>query len=168
MAGGPLKPESVFYLDATKVYPHVYETASNGQRWSCHGVMASLDAEATVQLHFALPPIKPNGTLKARIKSIADVAATQSAYVRVLWIARAAGETIDLAEGSLNDEQSGGDLEIEHTTSDDDEFIITDVTLDADTISYGTDRNILMNFVLKNTSWDLAVVWAFQVTLYWE
>jgi len=168
MGSGVISPISAFPLDAGKVFPRIYETGSNNQYIEGLGVMASLDAEATWQLLFALPASNPGGTLKLVIASIADVAATQSAYLRVLWIARAMAETMALAEASLNDEHSGGDLEIEHTTGEDDEFIITKVTLDADTITYGTDVFILMNIVLKNTSWDLAVPWTFIPYLVWE
>jgi hypothetical protein len=168
MAGGAIAPISAYPLDAAKVFPNIHVTASNAQHVEGCGVMASLDAEATWQLVFELPPADPSGTLKLVLASIADVAATQSAYLRVLWIARANGESMDLAEASLNDEHSGGDLEIEHTTAEDDDFIITKVTLDADTITYGTDHFLLVNVVLKNTSWDLAVVWTFLPYLIWE
>lgn len=168
MAGGPIAPISAYPLDAGKVFPNVHVTASNSQHIEGCGVMASLDAEATWQFVFELPPANPSGTLKLALASIADVSATQSAYLRVLWIARAAAETFALAEGSLNDEHGGGDLEIEHTTADDDEMVINEVTLDEDTITYGTDHFLLVNVVLKNTSWDLAVVWTFQPYLIWE
>lgn len=168
MAGGPIAPIAAYPLDAGKVFPNIHTTASNPQHIEGCGVMASLSGEATWQLVFELPPADPSGTLKLVLASIADVAATQSAYLRVLWIARAAAETFALAEASLNDEHSGGDLEIEHTTADDDEMVITKVTLDADTIAYGTDQFLLMNIVLKNTSWDIAVVWTFLPYLIWE
>jgi hypothetical protein len=155
-------------LDAGKVFPDIYQTGSNGQHFEGLGVMASLDAEATWQLIYPLPPAEPVGTLKLEILSIADVAATQSAFLRALWKALAAGETLALAEASLNDEHSGGDLEIEHTTADDDELISTKVELDADTVVYGTDKIILMNIVLKHTSWDIAVAWTFLPQLIWE
>ena len=165
MAGGPIAPVAAYPLDAGKVFPNIHTTATNAQHVEGCGVMASLDAEATWQFVFPLPPSDPSGTLKLVLASIADVAATQSAYLNVLWIARAAAETFALAEGSLNDE---GATEIEHTTADDDEMVVTKVTLDADTITYGTDQFLLVNVVLKNASWDLAVVWTFLPSLIWE
>jgi len=155
------------YGGSGKVFPSRHIGASNSRQLSGHGVMASLDADATIELETqGLPATAPAGTLKAVIESYAIVAATQSAFLRLLWVARTAGENFDTQ--TLNDEHAAGDLEIEHTTADNDEGIITKVVLDADTITYGTDYAVRVHLDLKNTSWDLAVQWVFKAYLIWE
>lgn len=166
MAGGPVFPSSAFPATAGKVFPNFHIGASNARAFEGMGVMASLDGDAIWALIFPLPDTDPTGTLKLKIVSLADVAATQSAFLRVLWVAVAPTENFDTI--ALNDEHSGGDLEIEHTTADDDEPIETLVTLDADTITYGTDLFAVVHIDLKTASWDLAVVWTFQASLIWE
>jgi hypothetical protein len=154
---------SAMPLTAGKVFPYVYA----GSRYhEGLGVMASLDGDATWNLLFPLPPFDPGGTLKLVIGSIANAGGTQSAYLRILWAAVAAAEEPD--DIGLNDEHSGGDLEIEHTAAGADDLIVTKVTLDADTITYGTDQWIVLNVDLKTASWDLAVIWTFWPYLIWE
>jgi len=163
MAGGPITPMSAMPLTAGKVFPYIY----TGARYhEALGVMASLDGDATWNLVFPLPPAAPTGTLKLVIASMANAGGTESAYLRVLWAAVANAEEPD--DIALNDEHGGGDLEIEHTAAGADDLIVTKVTLDADTITYGTDQLLVMNIDLKTASWDLAVIWAFWVYLIWE
>jgi len=160
---------AIAFLPGTtgKTFENLHVGATNSRRAHGIGVMASLDANESLEVWFPLPNTDPTGTLKLVIPSLADVAATQSAFLRVLWAAIAATENYDTI--SLNDEHGGGDLEIEHTTADDDEIIYTEVTLDADTITYGTDRYIYMNIDLKTASWDLAVVWTIMTPwVYWS
>lgn len=162
-----IRPFSVDYGTSGNVFPNHYLTTSNLNPIDGHGVVASLAADATISMVFDIPIVSPGGTLKLELLSIADVAATQSAMLRILWAAVAAGETLNIAAGSLNDEHSGGTLEIEHTTSDDNEPKSTLITLDADTPVYGTDKYILMHVALKTSSWDLAVIWTFDARLTW-
>ena len=156
-------PMSAMPLTAGKVFPYVYAGARYHEGL---GVMASLDGDATWNLVFPLPPSDPSDTLKLVIASMANAGATQSAYLRVLWAAVANAEEPD--DIALNDEHSGGDLEIEHTAAGADDLVVTKVTLDADTITYGTDQLLVMNIDLKTASWDLAVVWVFWPYLIWE
>lgn len=163
MAGGPITPMSAMPKTAGKVFPYVYSGARDHEGL---GVMASLDGDATWNLVFPLPPADPTGTLKLVISSLANAGGTQSAYLRVLWAAVAAAEEPD--DIALGDEHGGGDLEIEHTAAGADDLIITKVTLDVDTITYGTDQWLVMNIDLKTASWDLAVIWMFIPYLIWE
>lgn len=160
---------AITFLSGTtgKTFPNLHVGAANARRADGIGVMASLDANETLEVWFPLPNTDPTGTLRLVIPSVADVAATQSAFLRILWAAIAAGQNYDTA--TLVDEHSGGDLEIEHTTADDDEIIFTEVVLDGDTITYGTDRYIYINIDLKTASWDLAVVWTILTPwIYWS
>lgn len=157
---------SAFPVTAGKVFPNFHIGASNGRAIEGLGVMASLDGDATWEVWFPLPTVAPTGTMKLLLASFADVAATQSIYLRILWAGLAPGENFDTI--ALNDEHSAGTLEIEHTTADDDELVETLVTLDADTITYGTDRFIIMHIDLKTASWDMAVVPTLLPLLVWE
>lgn len=165
MVMGPIGPFSA-ESNNPDVVPGYFEGAANNRAIEAFKVAASLGSNRTLGLVFNLPPADPGGTLKLKIMSLADVASTQVAKLRTLWAAVAAGENPDTI--ALNDEHSGGDLTISHATADDDKIKITKVTLDADTITYGTDEIIMLNVDLKTSGWTLAVPWYFVPSLLWE
>ncbi len=160
MAGGPITPMSAIPRTAGKVFPYVY---SGGRYHEVLGFMASLDGDAIWDLVFPLPPSDPTGTLKLVLASMANAAGTQSAYVDVDWAGIAAAEEPD--DIAL---QAEGNTEIEHTAAGADDLIVTKITLDADTITYGTDQLLVMELEGKTASWDLAVIWAVWAYLIWE
>lgn len=166
MAGEIIGPVSA--MPATEnVFPYVYKSVAEGRLWEAMGVVASLGSDTQWELEFPLPTVDPGGTLKLLLESRADVSADQSAFIHLLWAALAPGESFDTK--TLVDEHSGAGFEIEHTTALDDAPVVNKFTLDADgAITYGTDLKIRMNVLCDATSWDLAVVWAFNCWLIWE
>jgi hypothetical protein len=75
MAGGAIFPTSAFPNDtAGRLFPNYY--SGSGGNASPHdeglGVKASLDADATWELRFPMPPTIPSGTLKLRLLALAN------------------------------------------------------------------------------------------------
>src|SRR5690242_5599855 len=75
MAGGPICPSSAYPADsAGRLFPNFYNGA--GGNAAPHdeglGVKASLDADATWELRFPMPPQIPTGTLKLRLLALAN------------------------------------------------------------------------------------------------
>ena len=88
MAGGPIFPNSIYHTDTTgRTFPNFYNGAGGGSPNIAPvdegiGVKASLDADAVVQLRFAIPPTVPSGTLKLRALHLAN-AITGAIYYTV-------------------------------------------------------------------------------------
>lgn len=75
MAGGPIYPSSAYPADtAGRLYPKFYAGAGANAAPHDEGlaVKASLDADATWELRFPMPPVLPTGTAKLRILSLAN------------------------------------------------------------------------------------------------
>jgi hypothetical protein len=75
MAGGPIFPHSVYLGGAAgNLFPNFY--AGGGGNAAPHdegiGVAASLAADATAELRFAIPPTVPTGALKLRMLALAN------------------------------------------------------------------------------------------------
>ncbi len=75
MAGGPIYPTSAYPADsAGRLFASFY--AGSGGNAAPHdeglGVKASLDADATWELRFPMPPSIPTGTLKLRLLALAN------------------------------------------------------------------------------------------------
>ncbi len=75
MAGGPIFPNSIYHTDTTgRTFPNFYSGGGGNASPVDEGigVKASLDADAVVQLRFAIPPTVPSGTLKLRALHLAN------------------------------------------------------------------------------------------------
>lgn len=75
MAGGPIYPSSAYPADSQgRLFPNFY--SGSGGNAAPHdeglGVKASLDADATWELRFPVPPAFPSGTLKLRLLALAN------------------------------------------------------------------------------------------------
>ena len=75
MAGGPIYPSSAYPADSSgRLFPTFY--GGVGGNAAPHdeglGVKASLDADATWELRFPMPPSIPTGTLKLRLLALAN------------------------------------------------------------------------------------------------
>ena len=161
MAGGPIFPYSTYPVDEGKVFPNIHV---GGGASSKHeeglGVMASVDADATWRLRFAMPPSLPSGTGKLRLLALAD-ATSGAAKINPKWASVAAGE--DASSATLNAE---GTSTITWSTNDDDEYQELEVTLDADTLV--ASEIVVMDLVFETTSWTLAVVSTYVASIIWE
>src|SRR2546430_608163 len=75
MAGGPIYPSSAYPADSSgRLFPTFYSgTGGNASPVDEGlGVKASLDADATWELRFPMPPTLPTGTLKLRLLALAN------------------------------------------------------------------------------------------------
>ena len=161
MAGGPIRPFSVHFETADRVFPYVYESdGANHQHIEGIGVEASLGANATVELAFEMPPTLPTGTGKLRLIAQADATAN-AAKVNPTWASVAIGE--DPSAATLTAEGTGT---ITWSTNDDDEFQELKITLDGDTLVGG--EIVVMDLIFENTDWTLAVISAWQASIIWE
>ena len=119
--------------------------------------MASVDADATWELRFKMPPTLPTGTGKLSLIPLAD-AVTGNAKVNPKWASVAIGE--DPSSATLNAE---GTTTITWSTNDDDEYQEAKVTLDADTLV--ANEMVVMDLVFETASWTLAVISTWIVSI---
>jgi hypothetical protein len=161
MAGGPIFPHSVYPVTADKIFQNVHVGAgANSKHDMGMGAMASLDANATWRLRFAMPPALPTGTAKLRLLALANATAN-AAKVNPQWASVAVEE--DPSSATLNAE---GTQTITWGAGDADQYKELLVTLDADTVVLS--EIIAMDLVFENTGWTLAVVSTWQASVIWE
>ncbi len=130
-----------------------------------HGVMASLTADAVVELRFHIPPTLPTGTLKMRILALANAtsgAAKLTVNDGVATPATSPGSSGNPSAATLTAESQ---TTITWTTSENDRYKLAEVTLTA--APAGGD--VLVAAVKFQTSgWTLAVVGTFIFSIVWS
>lgn len=162
MAGGPIFPRSAVFPSSGKAFPGVFLGATNSKQEEGIGVMASLDADTTVELRFQMPPSLPTGTGKLKLRALAN-ATSGSAKFNPKWKSVAVEESADVATGSLNAETT---QTLTWAAGDNDQYKELEIILDADTIV--ADEEIVMELVFETTSWTLAATSTWIVSIIWE
>lgn len=159
--GAVVYPHSIIPLTAGKVWMGIIVGQSGGSAYD-YGiqVMASLDGNATVCLRFDPGPTLPSGTPKLRLLAQAN-AASGDAKINPKWASVAAGE--DPSAMTLGDE---GVSTLSWTTGNYYKYKELKITLDADTIVAG--EIIAMNLIFATSSWTLAQVSIWSVSIVWE
>jgi hypothetical protein len=161
MAGGPVFPHSAFPVTAGRVFPAFHTGAgANSKHDEGLGVEASLGADATWRLRFAMPPTLPSGTGKLRLLALAN-ATSGAAKVNPKWASVAAEE--DPSSATLNAE---GTQTVTWAAGDNDQYKELKVTLDADTLVAG--EVVVLDLVFETASWTLAQVSTWQPSVIWE
>jgi hypothetical protein len=162
MAGGPFFPSSQVYDGSANVFPNVFVgDGANAHRTEGCGVVASLAANAEVDLEFWMPPGSlPSGTPKLRLIALAD-AVTGDAKVTPSWASVAIEE--DPSAATLNSE---GTSTLTWGANDDDEYKELKITLDADTVVAG--ECIVMHLQFTTASWTLAQVSNWIISVVFE
>jgi hypothetical protein len=162
MSAGPILPSSVYYADtAGRLFPNFY--AGGGGNAAAHeeghGVKASLDADATIELRFALPPTIPGGTLKLRSLALAN-ATSGAAKLTVSDAAVATGASPSAATLSAESQTT-------HTwaAGGADKYNEQKVTLTA--APSGNDT-LVVAVKMQTTGWTLAQVATFIFSIIWE
>lgn len=162
MASRLIYPHSMYTQSTGRVFEHVH--LGDGGQLSPYdvgiGVEDSLAGDGLVHLRFDIPDPLPSGTLKLRLRALAD-ATSGAAKVNPKWASVADGE--DPSAATMNAE---GDQTITWAAAEDDIYKTTDVTLDADTPVAG--EVLCMNLHFESTSWTLAVISVWQVAIFWE
>jgi hypothetical protein len=168
MAGGPIGPSSIYISDtAGRLFPNYH--AGAGGNVSSHdegiGVKASLDADATVELRFQMPPSIPTGTLKLRLLALANAtsgAAKLTVKDGVATPAASPGSSGNPSAASLTSESL---TTVTWTTSENDRYKEAKVTLTAAPIA----NDVLVVAIAFNTSgFTLAQVSTWIFSVLWE
>jgi hypothetical protein len=162
MAGGPIYPTSAYPADtAGRLFPSFYSGA--GGNAAPHdeglGVKASLDADATWELRFAMPPAIPSGTFKLRFLALA-AAITGVAKVTVKDGRCPAGSSPSAA--TLTSETQ---TTITWSTGNNDQYLEAKVALT--TVPQGNDM-VVVALTFNTSGWTLAVASTWLASLIWE
>ncbi|MCH7625629.1 MAG: hypothetical protein IIC83_06870 [Chloroflexi bacterium] len=161
MAGGPIFPHSAFPVTAGRVFPNFHVGAgANSKQDEGLGVEASVGADSTWRLRFQMPPTLPTGTGKLRLLALAN-ATSGVAKVNSKWVSVAVEE--DPSGATLNAE---GTSTVTWSTGDNDQYKELKVTLDADSLV--ASEEVVMDLVFETTSWTLAQVSTWIVSIIWE
>jgi hypothetical protein len=168
MAGGPVGFSSAYPADASgRVFPFVY--AGAGGNAAPHdeglGVMASLDADATWELRFLLPPVLPTGTPKLRLLALANAAAgvvKLTVSDGVAAPAAAPGPTGNPSAATLTAEAQ---TTVTWTTGEADRYKETKVAL---TATPAASDVLVVALRFQAAGWTLAVASVWVPTLIWE
>lgn len=163
MAGGPISPISAYPADTSgRLFPFFYSGA--GGNASPHdeglGVKASLDADATWELRFPMPPVIPSGTLKLRILSLAN-SNSNAAKFTVSDGLCAAGSSPSAA--SLTSESQST---VTWSSGDADKYKETKVTLTG--ASPAGNEMLVVAIKFQTSGWTLAQPMCNIVTVIWE
>ncbi len=165
MAGGPIRPSSIFHTDTTGRTTTGYYAGGGGNispNEEGINVKAALDADAVVQLRFPIPSAIPSGTLKLRILALAN-SATNAAKVLVSDATVAAGASPSAA--SLTNENSNTPYTITWAAGGADKYNESKNALSA---SPAANDMLVVALTFKTSGWTLAVVGTFIVTILWE
>lgn len=160
MAGGPIFPHSAYPV-SSNVFPNIHVgDGANSKHDEGLGVVASLAADAIWRLRFQMPPTLPTGTCKLRMLGIAN-ATSGAAKINPKW-----------ASVAVEESPSGATLQAETTQTvtwaagDNDQYKSLVVTLDADTPV--ASEEIVMDLTFETTSWTLAQISTWIVSIIWE
>ena len=160
MAYGPVAPISAVPETAGNCFDYIYNGVSTTgpQFENMLGVVASIAADTTWGLIFPLPETNPGGTCTLRLWLRAN-ATSGNAKVNPKWAISVSGD--NPAAETLSAE---GVSTITPTVAHG--YKITNITLDATTVSYGSTR-LVMKLVFETASWTLAVDSGWQAELVW-
>jgi hypothetical protein len=162
MAGGPIYPSSAYPNDSSgRLFPTFYGGA--GGNAAPHdeglGVKASLDADATWELRFPMPPTIPSGTLKLRLLALAN-ATSGVAKVTVKDKNVAAGASPSAA--ALTSETQ---VTVTWAAGNNDQYLETKVAL---TSSPAGNDVLVVALTFNTTGWTLAQVSCWLASIIWE
>lgn len=155
-------PHSIYHQDtAGRTGYGVYSGAGGNNASHDQGIQvkASLDADSTVEFRFAVPPIVPSGTLKARLIFLANATSGTIKF------------TVQDATVSVGASPSAASLTSETQSSltwaagDNDKYKEIKVTLTAAPV--GNDE-LVIAVKFQTTSWTLAQILTALITIIWE
>jgi hypothetical protein len=168
MAGGPIYPSSVYHADtAGRTFPNYY--AGAGGNAAAHdlgiGVKASLDADATVEFRFPLPPALPTGTLKLRILALANATSGVAKLTVSDGTATPAASPGSAGNPSAVTLAGESQTTITWAASENDRYKDSKVTLA--TVPAANDV-LVVAVKFQSSGWTLAQVATFLLSLIWE
>jgi hypothetical protein len=162
MAGGPITPSSTYPADASgRLFPSFY--SGSGGNAAPHdeglGVKSSLDADATWELRFPMPPSIPTGTLKLRLLALAN-ATSGTAKVTIKDGRCPAGTSPSAA--SLTSETQ---VSLTWASGNNDQYLESKTALSA--TPSGNDM-LVVALTFNTSGWTLAAVSTWLATIIWE
>lgn len=162
MAGGPISPSSAYPADtAGRLFPNFY--AGGGGNAAPHdeglGVKASLDADATWELRFPMPPTIPTGMLKLRGLHLANATSGTAKYT--VNDANVAAGASPSAAALTSETQSS----VTWAAGSNDKYQEIKTTLTA--TPAGNDT-LVVAVTYNTTGWTLAAVLTSVFTILWE
>lgn len=168
MAGGPIYPSSMYPADtAGRLFPNFY--AGAGGNAAAHdegmGVKASLDADATWELRFPIPPTLPTGTLKLRLLALANATSGVAKVTVKDGVATPATSPAAAGSPSAASLTSETQTTITWAASENDRYKEAKITLTASPI--GNDI-LVVALTFNTTSWTLAQVSTWIASIIWE
>ena len=163
MASGALYPFSPVFVTSGKVGPGVHVgTASTGvRRMRGIQVIASLDADADVELFFDMPPALPSGTGKLIL--VGRTTGTGNAIILVSWASVSVAIGEDPSAATLLSE---GNQTLTVIGGDSDKFLRLKTTLDADTLT--ADEIVAMRLRFVASGWTLNQPFTVAPSMRWE
>ena len=164
MAGGPIYPTSTYPADTSgRLFPNFY--AGAGANAAPHdeglGVKASLDADATWELRFPMPPSLPTGTAKLRVLSLAN--ATSGTLKFTVQDGRCPAGSSPSAATLTSETQSS----VTWSTGNNDQYLETKVTLTG-LSSLAANDMVIVALTFNTTGTTLAAVSTHLVSFIWE
>ena len=162
MSGGPLYPSSITFVTSNKVGPgvHVGNAATGLRRTRGIQVIASLDADADVEMTFEMPSSLPSGTPKLRLLGRRVTIGTSGVItIKVDWASVAVGE-----DPSLMAYLSESPIGITFPSSASEPFVEQKVSLIADTVTANEIICMRLRFLAGSTvaavtTWEPSHVW---------
>lgn len=168
MAGGPLYPSSSYISDtAGRLFPSIH--AGAGGNVASHdegfGVMASLSADATLELRFPIPPTVPSGTLKLRMLALANATSGAAKVTVKDAAATPAGSPSSSGNPSAVSLTSETQTTVTWAASENDRYKEAKVTL---TASPAANDQLVVAILFSTTGWTLAQVSTWMFSIIWE
>jgi hypothetical protein len=162
MAGGPIYPSSAFPADSSgRLFPNFYAGGGGNAapRDEGLGVKASLDADATWELRFPMPPSIPTGTLKLRLLALAN--ATSGVAKVTVKDGRCPAGSSPSAATLTSETQSS----ITWTAAD----VYNEVKVSLTGVgSLAGNDMLVVALTFNTTSWTLAQVSTWLASIIWE
>lgn len=167
MAGGPIFPSSAFPADTSgRLFPYFYNGA--GGNASPHdeglGVKASLDADATWELRYLMPPSIPTGTLKLRLLALANATSGAAKVTVKDGVATPAGSPGSSGNPSAASLTSETQTTVTWAASENDRYKLADVTL---TAAPSAGDMLVVALTFNTTGWTLAQISVWIPAIVW-
>ena len=159
MAGGAIFPYSAYPATAGSVFPYFYSGGGGNASPVDEGlgVAASISSDATWELRFMLPPTIPSGTMKLRLLGMAN-ATSGVAKITISDAVVAAGSSPSAA--SLTAE-----TQVSLTWTAADVYVESKTALTPTAVGNSV---LVVALVFNHTSWTLAQISTWVVSLIWE
>ncbi len=169
MAGGPIAPRSVYLGGQNgKLFQYFYAGAGGNAAPNEEGdvsVMASLNADAVLQLRYHMPPQIPTGTLKLRVIALANATSGAAKLTVSDGIATPATSPSSSGNPSTITLTSETQTTVTWAASENDRYKEAKVTL---TSTPAANDVLVVAITFQTSGWTLAQISTWKFDLIWE